>query len=152
MILKNSEEKRNTLWRTVMTVSSVLIIIIAAFFVIRLFTANPLEGTWVSSDGAVMLEIGGDGKVSVTGNADDEEVFTVTADFAVEKDAKIFTIYDGSEEMPESTADDSESAADGEGIFENAGSVAGSYDYSVEQDELTLTEREFGDWMVFERR
>ena len=36
MIFKNSEEKRNTAWRTVMTVSSVLIIIIAAFFVVKL--------------------------------------------------------------------------------------------------------------------
>ena len=48
MIFKNSEEKRNTAWRTVMTVSSVLIVIIAAFFIVKLFTDNPLEGTWVS--------------------------------------------------------------------------------------------------------
>ena len=51
MLMKNSEEKRNTAWRTVMTVSSVLIIIVAVFFVIKLFTANPVEGTWVSERG-----------------------------------------------------------------------------------------------------
>ena len=33
MIYENNEEKRSTLWRTVLTVSSVLIIIIAVFFV-----------------------------------------------------------------------------------------------------------------------
>ena len=44
MIYENNEEKRSTLWRTVLTVSSVLIIIIAVFFVVKLFTANPLEG------------------------------------------------------------------------------------------------------------
>ena len=35
MIFKNSEEKRNTAWRTVMTVSSVLIVIIAVFFALK---------------------------------------------------------------------------------------------------------------------
>ena len=39
MILGNNEEKRSTLWRTVLTVSSVLIIIIAVFFIVKLFTA-----------------------------------------------------------------------------------------------------------------
>ncbi len=34
MIAKNNEEKRNQIWRTVMAVSTVLIIIIAAFFVV----------------------------------------------------------------------------------------------------------------------
>ena len=40
-----------------MTVSSVLIIIVAVFFVIKLFTANPVEGTWVSEEGDVTLVI-----------------------------------------------------------------------------------------------
>ena len=36
MIYENNEEKRNTLWRTVLSVSSVIIIIIVVFFVVRL--------------------------------------------------------------------------------------------------------------------
>ena len=54
MVFKNSEEKRNTAWRTVMTVSSVLIVIIAAFFIVKLFTGNPLEGTWVSIENDIL--------------------------------------------------------------------------------------------------
>ena len=46
MIYENNEEKRSTIWRTILTVSSVLIIIIAVFFIVKLFTGNPLEGTW----------------------------------------------------------------------------------------------------------
>ena len=57
MVFKNSEEKRNTAWRTVMTVSSVLIVIIAAFFIVKLFTGNPLEGTWVSEDEGIRMEV-----------------------------------------------------------------------------------------------
>ena len=32
-----------------------------------------------------------------------------------------------------------------------AENMEGSYDYSLEQGELTLTEREYGDQMVFEK-
>ncbi|OUP85388.1 hypothetical protein B5F07_04365 [Lachnoclostridium sp. An169] len=152
MIQKNSEEKRNTLWRAVMSVSSVLIVIIAVFFIIRLFTGNPIEGTWVSEDSGVTLEIGGDGKATVTGTDENGEEFSVTADFTVDKDIKTFTIYDDGTELSREVTDESESAADGTGIFVDAESLAGTYDYSVEQDRLTLTEREYGDWMVFERR
>ena len=66
MIFKNSEEKRNTAWRTVMTVSSVLIVIIAAFFIVKLFTDNPLEGTWVSEDEGIRMEVRGDDTVVLT--------------------------------------------------------------------------------------
>ena len=152
MILRNSEEKRNTLWRTVMTVSSVLIVIIAVFFIIRLFTDNPIEGTWVSEESGITLEIGGDGKVTISGTDENEVVFTIMADFAVDKDTKTFTIYNDSEDVSENSVDESESTADGSGIFKDAESFSGTYDYSVEQDELTLTDREYGDWMVFERR
>lgn len=36
MLLKDNEEKRNIAWRTVMTVTSVLIILIAIFFAVKL--------------------------------------------------------------------------------------------------------------------
>ena len=57
MIYENNEEKRSTLWRTVLTVSSVLIIIIAVFFVVKLFTGNPLEGEWTSESTGGTIEI-----------------------------------------------------------------------------------------------
>lgn len=37
MLLKDNEEKRNIAWRTVMTVTSVLIILIVVFFAVKLF-------------------------------------------------------------------------------------------------------------------
>ena len=76
MILKNNEEKRSTLWRTVLTVSTVLIIIVAVFFIVRLFVGNPLKGTWVSEDSGAVLEILDDGelKMSGTGDGGSEEI------------------------------------------------------------------------------
>ena len=89
MIFKNSEEKRNTAWRTVMTVSSVLIIIIAAFFVVKLFTDNPLEGVWVSEDEGIRMDVRGDDSVVVT-QSNGGESFTL--DGSVDKKNKTFTV------------------------------------------------------------
>ena len=66
MIYENNEEKRSTLWRTVLTVSSVVIVIILIFFIVKLFTGNPLEGSWVSEDSGAVLVIGDDGEMRKT--------------------------------------------------------------------------------------
>ena len=128
MIYENNEEKRSTIWRTILTVSSVLIIIIAAFFIIKLFTGNPLEVTWISEDSGAVLEIGDDGELTLK-EAESGEVQNLN--YSVDTKTKIFTVQ-----------------------TENAyteGILSGSYDYNVEQNTLTLTEREYGDQMVFER-
>ena len=129
MIYENNEEKRSTLWRTVLTVSSVVIVIILIFFIVKLFTGNPLEGSWVSEDSGAVLVIGDDGEVTLTGDAEDEE--NTPMSYTVDTKNKIFTVYTDS--------------AYAEGV------LSGSYDYDIEKDTLTLTEREYGDQMVFTR-
>ena len=124
MIYENNEEKRSTLWRTVLTVSSVVIVIILIFFIVKLFTGNPLEGSWVSEDSGAVLVIGDDGE-----DAEDEE--NTPMSYTVDTKNKIFTVYTDS--------------AYAEGV------LSGSYDYNIEKDTLTLTEREYGDQMVFTR-
>ena len=129
MIYENNEEKRSTLWRTVLTVSSVVIVIILIFFIVKLFTGNPLEGSWGSEDSGAVLVIGDDGEVTLTGDAEDEE--NTPMSYTVDTKNKIFTVYTDS--------------AYAEGV------LSGSYDYNIEKDTLTLTEREYGDQMVFTR-
>ena len=65
MIYENNEEKRSTIWRTILTVSSVVIIIIAIFFIVKLFTGNPLEGTWVSEGSGDKIEITDDNQMII---------------------------------------------------------------------------------------
>lgn len=132
MILENNEEKRSTLWRAVLTVSSVIIIIIAVFFVVKLFTGNPLKGSWVNEDTGAVLEIGDNDKLVLTGTDENGEPQEISVTYAVDTKNKIFTVY----------ADTSYA----EGV------LSGSYDYSIETDTLTLTEREYGDQMIFVRK
>ena len=63
MLLKDNEEKRNIAWRTVMTVTSVLIILIAIFFAVKLFTSNPLAGNWENTDDGMKLKIKNNGEI-----------------------------------------------------------------------------------------
>lgn len=132
MILENNEEKRSTLWRTVLTVSSVLLIIVVIFFVVRLFVGNPLQGTWISEDSGAVLEIQDDGELRMTEMGDDSADDMITTTFTVDTKTKIFTVHTD--------------MASTEGV------LSGSYDYNLEHDVLTLTEREYGDQMVFIRK
>lgn len=131
MIYENNEEKRNTLWRTVLTVSTVVIIIILIFFIVRLLTGNPLEGTWVNEDSGAVLEIRDNGEVLLTETESGDGEEGISMKYTVDTKTKIFTVHTDS--------------AYAEGI------LSGSYDYNIEKETLTLTEREYGDQIVFTR-
>lgn len=145
MLMKNSEEKRNTAWRTVMTVSSVLIIIVAVFFVIKLFTANPVEGTWVSEEGDVTLVIDDSADMLVK----DGDI-SARAAYTVDKRTKVLTIHVSEEGIREQAEASDGSVTEGQ-IRDLLESVEGTYDYNIESNILTLSEREYGNQMVFEK-
>ena len=128
MIYENNEEKRSTIWRTILTVSSVVIIIIAIFFIVKLFTGNPLEGTWVSEGSGDKIEITDDDQMIIQPEEGDQ--FTEIG-CNVDTKSKILTVAEGS---PDSD------------IIQ-----PGTYNYNIEQDTLTLTEREYGEQLVFVR-
>ena len=133
MIYENNEEKRSTIWRTILTVSSVLIIIILVFFIVTLFTGNPLEGTWVDEDSGNVLVIRDNGELSLTLSESDDTDETFTAEYDVDTKTKVLTVRMENDVYAEDT-------------------LSGTYSYNIEQDTLTLTEREYGDQLVFVRK
>ena len=145
MLMKNSEEKRNTAWRTVMTVSSVLIVIVAVFFVIKLFTANPVEGPWVSEEGDVTLVIDDGASMLVQ----DGELSART-EYTVDKKTKVLTIHVSEEGISEQAEASDGDVTEGQ-IRDLLESVEGTYDYNIESNTLTLSEREYGNQMIFEK-
>lgn len=128
MIYENNEEKRSTIWRTILTVSSVVIIIIAIFFIVKLFTGNPLEGTWVSEGSGDKIEITDDNQMIIRPEEGNQ---STEIGCNVDTRSKILTVAEG--------APDSD-------IIQ-----PGTYNYNIEQDTLTLTEREYGEQLVFVR-
>lgn len=152
MIAKNNEEKRNQIWRAIMAVSTVLIIIIAAFFVIKLFTANPLEGKWEHQDSSLVMTVKGGGTAIVEWPEEFEETgVEVTMEYSIDKDTKTFTLRVGDEAI-QKAADASEGAVTADGISSAVNTLEATYDYNIENKELTLTDREYGNQMVFDKK
>lgn len=134
MIYENNEEKRSTLWRAVLTVSSVLIVIIFLFFIVKLFTGNPLEGKWISESTGGMIEFTDKDELII--QPEDQQSATIISG-SVDTTTKTLTV-----------------GLSGEGTLDPEIEMiiqTGSYNYNVEQDTLTLTEREYGNQLVFVR-
>lgn len=152
IIAKNDEAKRSKIWTVVTLVSSVLIVLIAVFLLTKLFTTNPLEGTWEDEDGNFVLTVKGNNSptVNVPDLAEDYSA-DIKMDYVLDKDEKTVTI-----KMNDSEVEKAVKRSDGiltEETLENAlSSVTTTFDYSVDRDTLTLTEREYGEQMVFTKK
>lgn len=146
MLMKNNEEKRNTAWRTILTVSSVLIIIVAVFFVVKLFTDNPLEGTWTSEEGDLTL----------TFTEEKDSVFVsdgsigARTECSVDKSTKVLTVHVSDELIREQVEDAGGDVTETQ-LSDLLDGIEGTYEYNIENTTLTLTEREYGNQMVFEK-
>ena len=143
MFAKNDEEKRNRLWKTAISVSTLVIILIAVFFVIKLFTSNPLEGTWVREDSDLMLTISGEDQAVVQWPEEFESAdVKVSVECSVDTDMKVITLHTDAAEL--------QKAAEESGV--DTAKLDGTYEYNQEQKELTLTEREYGSQMTFTKK
>ena len=83
----------------------------------------------VSEDSGEVIKIESNGKVTLT---DEDKKSFETVQSEVDTKTKVFTIH----------TEDTQA----EGL------LSGTYDYSIEKDTLTLTEREYGDQLVFVKR
>lgn len=148
MIAKNDEVKRSQIWRIVMTVSSVLIIVGAVLLLMKLFTTNPLEGEWTDEDGFFDMAISKDGTLVFT-IPEAEEAASVDVDmrYTMNKEEKTITIM-ADESGFQKLADQSQGQYTEDEIRNALKSVVTTFDYSVDQERLTLTEREYGEQLV----
>ena len=148
MIAKNDEVKRSQIWRIVMTVSSVLIIVGAVLLLMKLFTTNPLEGEWTDEDGVFDMSISKDGTMVFTIPEAEEAVSVdVNMRYTLNKEEKTITIT-ADESGFQKLADQSQGQYTEDEIRNALKSVVTTFDYSVDQERLTLTEREYGEQLV----
>lgn len=149
IIAKNDEAKRSKIWRIVTLVSSVLIIVIAIFLLTKFFTANPLEGTWVDEDRSLRLSIKSNGTIDVNVPEVAEDISVgVKLNYTMDKEEKTITIKADESEF-EKLAKKSDGKYTQEDLKNALDSVTTTFDYSVDQEQLTLTEREYGEQMTF---
>lgn len=152
MSRKRDEEKRSRLWDVVMTVATALIVIVAVFFIVKLFTANPLEGTWKYQDGDLVLAIRGNNDMSVrlSGVYEDSNI-KIRLNYTIDKDEKTISIKADEVSLKEA-AESSDGAFTVSGLESEISILTNTFNYNVEKNKLTLTEREYGDKIVFQKK
>lgn len=149
MLAKNDDHTRSIIWRSVMSVTSVVIILIAVFFLVRMFTMNPLEGTWDYEDSDLIMTIKGNNTAIIKWPDEfDDNQIAVSMDYDIDSKTKTFSLRLNTDAVKK--------AADSEGISEDVITQAldrldGTYDYNMEQNQLTLTDREYGNQLIFEK-
>lgn len=151
MIAKNDEEKRSKAWRIVTTVATVVIIIVAAYFLFTLFAGNPLEGTWASQESNLKLTIHKGGSATAFwSEVGETSNVKLNLNYTIEKEGKTIAFKINKEEI-KATVEASDGKLTEDAILAEAGVLENTFDYNMNQGELTLSEREYGDQMVFEK-
>ena len=148
IVAKNDEVKRSRLWRIALLVSSVLIVLVVIFLLTKLITTNPLEGSWEDENGKISLSVEPNGTASVTvSEAETGQVIQVPMKYTIDRDAKTVTIEKDLQAIREAV-EESDGNLTQESMEAAAESLDDSFDYSVDQDTLTLSEREYGDQII----
>ena len=128
--------------------STILIIVGAILLLTKLFTTNPLEGDWADEDGSFNMSVMKNGSI-VFSIPEAEEASGVDVDmkYTLNKEEKTITIM-ADEAGFQEVADRSDGQYTEEEIRQALSSVITTFDYSVDQEQLTLTEREYGEQLV----
>ena len=148
MLMEQNEKGRDTIWRVVMAVTTVLILLIGIFFLTKLFTANPLEGTWSDTENGMVLHIKSDGLMEIT-QALEAETVTVPVEYSMDRNTKRFAVHIKDEEL-EKAAEETKDLTE-QDLRDIADVMEGTYEYSVDEQVLTLTEMEYGSQKTFVR-
>lgn len=151
MIANNDEAKRSKIWMIVTAVTSVLIVIIAIFLLTKMFTGNPLEGKWADEDGNMKIDIERDGQMTVTLPASGEGTDTeVPMTYTLNKESKTISIQLNDTKIQE-IAEQSDGQYTSETLRNALQSIGTTFEYSIESGTLTLTEREYGEQIMFNK-
>lgn len=152
MIANNDEAKRSKIWTVVTAVTSVLIVIIAIFLLMKMFTGNPLEGSWTDEDGNMDLKIGRNGQMTVIFPASgDGEETQVPMTYTLSKESKTISIQEDDNKIQE-IAEKSNGQYTEETLKNAVQSIGTTFEYSIDGGTMTLTEREYGEQMMFNKK
>ena len=148
MIAKNDEVKRSKIWRIVTAVSTVVQLMGVVLLLTKLFTTNPLEGEWADEDGSFNMSILKNGSMVITIPEEGADLSVdVDMKYTLNKDEKTITITPD-EAGFQKLADKTGGQYTEEEIRQALSTVITTFDYSVDQEQLTLTEREYGEQLV----
>lgn len=138
-----NEEERSKIWKVVMVSSTTVILLVLFYLFTKLFTGNPLEGKWMFSEGDMELKIKGSqkGVVRLYGL---EDPMDIKVDCSVNKEEKTIQIQaneKGIEKLVKAGYEEGE-------LRSQLAPISNTFYYSLEENQLVLTEREYGEQIV----
>ena len=128
------------------------ILIIAIFLLMKMFTGNPLEGSWTDEDGNMDLKISRNGQMTVIlpASGDGEET-KVPMTYTLSKESKTISIQEDDNKIQE-IAEKSNGQYTEETLKNAVQSIGTTFEYSIDGGTMTLTEREYGEQMMFNKK
>ena len=147
MIAQDNEEKRGRTLLIVTVITTVIIVLIAAFFLFRIFTENPLQGSWENEDSGILLVIRGNDTMTIHLIEDGGEEILLEAAYTMDRDNKTVTIRVDEEGLMNS-AEAAGYLAD-YSFRADMSVLNATFHYSVENNRLILSDREHGESLVF---
>ena len=148
-IKQRDEEKRSKAWAITMIVSSVLIILGIVLIITNVVVSNPLEGEWYSEANGYYLDVEDENEVTLQGTFKDTYM-EIDLYYTMDKTEKIISIKPNAESYADAVEDSKGQMTESE-LNELLTDFTVSYNYSLEEDTLVLTEREYGDQYIFTR-
>lgn len=130
-----------------MFISSVIIVFVAVYLLIKVMNENPVVGEWMDDDGNYAVNILNNGKLYVTDYTEGEETEELELLYKIDKENRMIAISSDEKVLEDAMeASESEHAVDARETELNDQTVI--FNYSVDNDQLILTEREYGDQMI----
>ena len=153
LIAKNDEKERSFLFRIVIWTATILIIIVAAYFLIRSFARNPIAGTWEYQDDNITMTIQNDDKVKLLfHNLQEVSGLEVKMDCQVDKSEQTLVIKGLQPSEIEEILKKHDGKLTESGRQTSLSRFVTAFDDSMERQTLTLTDREYGEQMIFDKR
>ena len=160
----NDVKEKSRFWTLALRISTITVLCIGIFFIVKIFTTNPLEGKWVHQDSSLIIEVPKD-KVK---NDEDAELLDtlvkvswldensnvriiVGMDYTTNYEDKTITLK-ANEEALNTTKTEYSDKINENGLMSSIHSVEGTYEYSISMRELTLVNEEYGGVLVFDKQ
>ena len=142
------EEKRTRLWRVTATISLLVVVVVAALFVIRIMADNPTRGTWNSVDSDLTLSIPSFGAVTASWPESDTLSETkVKMNSEINRGRQLISFEPKAEDIEAAASD----ARDPDMLRADLSMLNGTFYYEASDHSLTLRDPDSGDQIMFEK-
>ena len=143
------EQNSSKLWRSIVLVTSLLIILAIIYFITSVIVINPLTGLWYCEEQRYTLTVKKDGTAELEREFEDEYL-RIGFRYDLDKSNRIVTFKIDENAYAQAVKDSKTEMKAGE-LKDKVDVFFTAYEYSLDKGELTLTEREYAEQYIFTR-